>query len=414
MKLQILTLVALSFGCNLSQKGDDRIEDSKAGTTFMVASYNVENLFDQVDAERNRGYGAYRMVATEAATTNWSEGKVIDGIQKSFSEIKADGIRKVLLAIKDGGPEIVGLQEIESQGATDLLFDTLKDLGYIEAKFSGFVKPEEGQRLNGIGMAILSKFPITDYQLLEIANPTSESSIRRPLKEKLRGVMKATIRVKSSSLVVYNNHWKSKGGPESWRMACAAAVEADIQSELETNPNFDYVILGDLNSDYQESKLLVGNKRHNDTEGKSGIEDILLAQGNEELVATDLAAKYNLHYELPESERRTYYWSGGDQWSAIDHLIVGGGLYDRQGISYIDNSFDIADFEDSRFEFLFKEKEVYNRETGITKKVIAPFRWQWIRTLTSEKEAKLRTYDYQHQGEGYSDHLPIFAEFLAR
>ncbi|MDI6687595.1 MAG: hypothetical protein QME06_05165, partial [Desulfobacterales bacterium] len=80
-----------------------------------------------------------------------------------------------------------------------------------------------------------------------------------------------------------------------------------------------------------------------------------------------------------DKKRWSYNFFG--EKNSHDSIIVSKGLYDKNGISYTDNSFD-------RFtpDYLFKGKALY----------------QWQRTDKGKGE---------HLGKGYSDHLPIFACF---
>lgn len=69
---------------------------------------------------------------------------------------------------------------------------------------------------------------------------------------------------------------------------------------------------------------------------------------------------------------------------ALDHIIISPALVDSKGIEYIDGNFD-------RFirDYLFHNRALY--------------RWQ-----------QSRKHPKHHLGKGYSDHLPVFAEFTVR
>jgi hypothetical protein len=88
---------------------------------------------------------------------------------------------------------------------------------------------------------------------------------------------------------------------------------------------------------------------------------------------------YNLWLEIPESRRWSVNFFG--KKDSPDSMIVSRGLYDKKGISYVDNSFDKFDPD-----YLFDNSKV--------------FRWQ------RADRGKGR-----HLGKGYSDHLPIYAKF---
>ena len=348
------------------------------GHELTFVSYNVENIFDQVDVERNSHYGDYRISPNSRnQSSNYGEQVKFNGKFMSFTDVKALGIKKTLLAIDPLGPEIIALQEVESHRALANVFDKLKELGYVSMQFTdwGDMTP------NAIGAGIISKYPIKSFELVG----EESSEVREPL----RRTEKVVLDIYGKELVVFNNHWKSKGSPESKRLAQARMLQAHINQMLLANPKTDYLIVGDLNSDYNENVIIEDG--HNDTHGITGINDEIGSQGDELGVATkSLHKTYNLHYELDRSLRRTAYHNGFG-WSSFDHIILNNGLYDSRGITYVDNSFQIAGFNQPQFSHLFKNNGTTNR-------------WNSQRN---------NTYSHHRTG-GYSDHLPIFARFHIR
>ena len=344
---------------------------------FTVASYNVENLFDQTDHDVNRGYGDYRLIVNEnGMASNYGEPVDFKGQKTSFTAVKIDHIRQVLQAISPRGPEIVGLSEIENEAVLGQLFEAVKDLGYVAHRFAH----EEGKTpLTAVGVGLISKYPIIKSEFIVPATPADSQ-------EALRAILKVTVDVKGHPLVVYVNHWKSKGGPESLRIRCAEALEADIQSMLMLDPNADYMILGDLNSDYNENISMTAVQ--NDSLGRTGINDVLKSQGDELKAAKgDEGAKFNMWYELRREERGSA-WYPQHGWGTLDHIIVGKGIFESQGISYVDNSFRLPNANLPQFKFLFNQDGT-------------PKRWE------GKREGKFT----RHGIEGYSDHLPLFARF---
>lgn len=358
-----------------------RLLEEQAAAEFHVASYNVENLFDQSDEDRNQGYGDYRIQPNaQGQSSNYGTPVEYEGQMLTFTQVKIEGIRKALIGIDPMGPAVVGLVEIESRAAITQLFDRVKDLGYKEVLFSD---TQDGAQPTAIGLGLISKFPVREWSLIQPVNPP----LPQPDVEALRTILKATLDVHGQKLVVYVNHWKSKSGPESQRKACAEALQADLDLVLAANPKADYVILGDLNSDYNERFIMT--PAQNDTQGLTGINDVLKAQGDELKVLknTDPSLKYNLLYELERGSRKTA-WHAGFGWSTLDHMIIGSGMYDQAGITYVDNSFQPAASYLPRLGFLFNED-------GST------HRWEQVRNglVTT------------HKVGGFADHAPIFARF---
>ncbi|MBI5676042.1 MAG: helix-hairpin-helix domain-containing protein [Nitrospirae bacterium] len=316
--------------------------------TFKVASYNVENLFDLTvkgteypEYIPNTGYG-------------WT---------KDIANIKYNNIAG---AIKDLGADVIALQEVESKEALTSLRNRLNDLG---ADYPYFAIADS--RAAPVKCAILSKFPIIDREEIQVDNPMA------------RNILKVTLDIAGNRIILFINHWKSKNGPESLRIAYAKTLKREIDKLKE---DADFILIGDFNSNYDEYKTFRDSDKLDDTVGITGINHILRTVKDSEMVNENLLTEqakneslYNLWLEVRETGRWSYIFSGKKE--SPDSIIVSKGLYDNKGISYSDNSFD-------KFQpgYLFKDGTIY--------------RWQ----MTERGRGK-------HIGKGYSDHLPIFAYF---
>lgn len=385
--LKMLIPIALENSTGTVRVAGNLLEEA-AQSEFTVVSYNVENLFDTTDDERNSGYGDYRISPNDRGYfSNWGEMQVVDGVNVSFTDIKIANILKALEAIEAGGPAVVGLQEIESKAALDLLLEKSRHLGYVAAQFTEWPLNEIP---NAVGLGVLSKFPIKSWKLISVDHPAGLEDQEAP-REPMRRILKVVLDVMGHDLIVYNNHWKSKGGPESWRMESAKALQADIEADAAVagSSRVDYIILGDLNSDHNENAVI--EDRHNDTDGLTGINTILRAAGDELNTLRERdRSKFNLHYERERSERRTA-WHEGFGWSSMDHIIIGSGMYDAKGITYVDNSFQPPSAGLPRLNFLFNEDGTTNR---------------WIQL----RDGNIT----RHMVGGYSDHAPLSARFEIR
>lgn len=318
--------------------------------TFKVASYNVENLFDLTMEGTeypvyipNTGYG-------------WTE---------DIANIKYTNIARV---INDLGSDVVALQEVESKEALISLRNRLKDLGadypYLEIADSNATP---------VKCAVLSKFPIVEKKEIQIDEVDNEIA---------RNILKITLDIDGSRIILFINHWKSKQGPESMRIVYAKTLRREIDKLKE---DVDFVLIGDFNSNYNEYKTFRSSGRLNDTGGTTGINHILKTIKDSEMVDEKILTKqaaneylYNLWLEVSKTRRWSYIFSKEE---SPDNIIVSKGLYDDKGISYSDNSFNTF-----QPDYLFKEKTIY--------------RWQ-------RDESGMG----RHLGKGYSDHLPIFAYF---
>ena len=320
--------------------------DAGVSPRVVVASYNVENLFDlKRDSTEYPGY-----IPDGAA--GWDQGM----LDKKLSQVAR--------VIHDLDADILALQEIESRRALTLLNQRLKT----PYPYTAIAD----QKPTTVKCALLSRHPI-------------KSAAEIPVPQKsARNILKAEIEIAGRALIVFVNHWKAKSGPESERLPYARALANAID---DLAPGADFVVTGDLNANYNEFQTFQDDRELNDTGGITGINHILnTVQGSRLVDERRLNRKresgiylYNLWLELRPDRR----WSSRffHQENSPDHIIVSPGLYDNQGISYIDNSFDKFD-------------PGYLFDGGRIK------RWQ------RGDQGRGR-----HLGRGFSDHLPVFAWF---
>lgn len=318
------------------------------GTEVKIATYNVENLFDLMDDGNE--YEEY------IPNTSW-------GWNASMQRTK---LRHTAQVLQEIGADIVGLQEIESERA-------LKDLK-AELNRRGLYYPYHAfsrSKNTTVSVALLSRYPI------QSVTNHSPGAHRR-----FRNIMEVKVDLEGKPLRIFVNHWKSKSGPESMRIQ-SARVLAKRLAELSSDE--PYVLLGDFNSHYEEYRTFLKSRRHNDTNGVTGINHILRTIDEGQNPVTYAALKrcggclYNLWYELPESQRWSHQYK--KHYEGLDHIIIPPSLADGRGIEYVRGSF-------KRFSppYLFYKGKIY--------------RWQHS-----------RGHPKRHLGEGYSDHLPLYALF---
>ncbi|BAF72797.1 endonuclease/exonuclease/phosphatase family protein [Sulfurovum sp. NBC37-1] len=312
---------------------------------FKVASYNVENLFDA--NHQGTEYEEYI-----PGKHNWT---------KRMAEIKLDHTTEVLC---DLDADIVALQEIENESVFNALQKRLKRVG-CPYRYSAITHKKGAP----IQVALLSRFPLKKHRDLQVS-----------FSPYVRNILEVEAEVDGYPLTIFANHWKSKSrkGVESKRIAYARTLEKRI---LSMPASKEYIILGDLNSNYDAYLTLP--KKLNDTQGKTGINHILKTIDNNKLISKSQIRKApeGMHYstwnELSYKERWSHRFYG--HRSTLDHILLPPSMFDGKGIDYVNNSFRV--FKTDR---LFTSKGYINR-------------WQI-------KNGK-------HTGRGYSDHLPVYAIF---
>ena len=145
------------------------------------------------------------------------------------------------------------------------------------------------------------------------------------------------------------------------------------------------ILLGDFNSHYEENILFKRKRKHNNTDGKTGINDILNTKEYKNSASASKIDKghfYNLWYDTQNENRYSYIYRGKKE--ALDNILVSSSLLKSSHIEYIQKS-----IESYKPKYLLKGKNIY--------------RWQM-----SRKKPRV------HRGKGYSDHLAVTAKFLVK
>ena len=314
--------------------------------TFSIASYNVENLFDL-----NKDGNEYSEFIPDTKA-NWNE--------ENFN-IKINNLTKV---IKDLDADIIALQEIENRELMQLLLKKLPNY-----KYYSFIKYPD----SAIGIGFLSKIKIKENKNLDVK---VRNKIYRP-------ILETTFVHENIEFKIFNNHWPSKASAESYRVKYAKNLQERVTLLPE---DYDYILIGDFNSDYNEMQTFKTNHKLNNSRGITGINQILNTVIDDKFVTYDDIWKnekrvhYNLWLDIPTNERFSSKYKGGNV--TPDNILISPALFDTKKVSYIPNSFTV-----------FKPNYLY--ENNIVK------RWQM-------NENTLNT---SHKGEGFSDHLPIYAKF---
>ncbi|HIP12222.1 MAG TPA: endonuclease/exonuclease/phosphatase family protein [Arcobacter sp.] len=304
---------------------------------FKVASYNVENLFDQ----QNNGTEYKEYIPNKHKWNLTAYKTKLQNTSKVIKELDAD---------------IIALQEIESLQALKDLKSKLSIYSYHK-----FTK----KRKSAIGLGFLSKYPIISYK----------NVIVDKYNQRERDILRITVRIENKKLIIYNNHWRSKRAKESKRVRYAKALIKDIKT---LSKDEDYIILGDLNSNYDEFLSFKYDKNLNDTFGITGINQVLNTSLNgnilrlNEFLKINKLAHYNLWLELKGNKRFSSKYRSHN--NTPDNIILSKSLFDSENISYKQNSFQV-----------FKPSYVY-------------------------KNNKIKRWN-THKNSGYSDHLAIYAGF---
>ena len=350
----LVSLLPLA-GCGRAADETSVLEEASGRPEeFSVVTYNVENLFDA------DGLAVFEDYVESDADHSYSPRHILN---------KLRGISDVLKTFGDGqGPEVIAFSEIEIDFSPDskvtdyaaflqkyegttvekmlttelndeirglpaeaLLLKHLADegmTGYVVA--IGQDEPDLQALSNGSASrrkaqknVLFSKFPIASQR----SHPTEDA----------RDILEAELSIEGHSFYVFVNHWKSGASStesEQTRRANARTLRERVGQIFSDDPSADILLAGDFNSHHNQSQRYPRM-------APTGLNDILGSQGREaaSAAATEFSL-YNLWYELPLTERRSDHHQG--LWGTLMQKMITPGLYDYNGIQYVDNSFEVV------------------------------------------------------------------------
>ncbi|MEM9399224.1 MAG: endonuclease/exonuclease/phosphatase family protein [Verrucomicrobiota bacterium] len=394
----ILFISFLLWGCSkdaaqdsYEARAEDEIPSSQTygkPTRFTVVAYNVENLFD-IDGKSN--FPDYRPPSLEHPR----------GYTASHLLTKLENIAEVLSKFRNGeGPDIILFQELESDltpndwdGTFEQFLAETENLSTYEILTSELAENYQHLPIEVWLWRILFETGLGDYNVAmadhrnnPLGRPTAHRNgifTKFPIISSdthhsagARSIQEVKVDIDGNALTLFNNHWKSGTASEESeliRTGNARVLRTRVDAVLKENPQADFIIAGDFNSHYNQKYLFPGMER-------TGINDVLGIQGDELAIRTtedpNAPSLYSLWYELPAEKRYSEIFNF--EHYTLMNMIIPRGLYDYQGIQYVDNSFRVIAVPGLNA----------NEISGV------PKRWS-----------------FANNGYGYSDHFPIAANF---
>ncbi len=346
---------------------------------FTVVAYNVENLFDLDGVAGYDDYQPARYTPAHALTKLGNIARVVARFEGGrgpdvlmLCEVEADATPgpnppdyEALLApyARMRLDEMLGAKfdpRVADLPAEALLLKAFHDAGLTGYRVvtGEMGPPPPGEKRQEIKNVVFTRLPIARAR----AHATPGA----------RAILEVEVSVDGAPLYLFVNHWKSGASDpetEPIRAANAATLRARLDEILRADPHADIILGGDFNSQYNQ-------KQRYPRMARTGMDDVLRAQGDELAIRGPAQDLYNLWHELPPPERGSDTYRG--EWGTLMHLIVSRGLYDFRGVQYVDNSFAVAKFPGLNAD-----------PRGL------PLRW---------------TFDGP-AGAGCSDHFPIMAKF---
>lgn len=262
---------------------------------FTIVFYNVENLFDTLDAP-----GFKDEEFTPESEKNWDTEKY---------HKKLEDIARVLSSVhRKELPEVIGLAEVENRL---VLEDLVKTKALEKGDYQ--IIHDESPDMRGIDVALLyreGELKSVDFSTIRIDFPFDTSLTTRDILHVQAKVLDG------QKIHFFVNHWSSRYGgqkeSEPKRLYCAVNLRRKIDLLLSSESDPRFIIMGDFNDEPTNRSmlnvLLAGNKRKNIGPG-------------------DL---YNLYYDMHNMEGKgTYFYRGN--WNMLDHIVCSYNLINREG-----------------------------------------------------------------------------------
>lgn len=328
-------------------------QTEKDTLAFRIISYNVENLFDcRHDTLKND----YEFLPDGMRHWNYTKYRK-----------KLDAIARVIIAV--GGwtpPAIVALCEVENDS---VLRDLTQRSVLREAGYRYVMTNSPDQR--GIDVALLYQremFKLLSYQSIPIPGSVGKKKFR-PTRDILHV---SGLLLNKDTLDVFVTHFPSRSGgakeSEPYRLLAARQLKIAADSVYIHRHHPQILIMGDFN-DYPDNESV---EEVMAAKAPPQDKNSLQPQGLYHLLARKAATRKNFG---------SYKYQG--EWGLLDHIIVSGTLLQPTSHLYTnDNKADVFSLP-----FLLTEDKKYGGKQ--------PFR---------------TFYGMKYQA-GYSDHLPVWAEF---
>jgi hypothetical protein len=344
-----MALVLLfSASCTADQSGSP---SSPNPDGYLLVTHNVENLFD---ADGIAVYDDYKPVDANG-NPQYTNVQILN---------KVRNIVRLMQEYGDGnGPDVLMAVEIEadhspsahvtaedflsrwqdttleqmlgdgfSQDVADIPAELLLLKGMWDAGLRGYdvatVEPRQG---NDAPYAVIKNVVFSRLPILHDRTRAHDISDARP-------ILEVWLDVDGVPLATFTNHWKSGASnvqTEATRIQNAQVLRARLDELLTADPDADFILAGDFNSDYNQLQRYTNMS-------ETGINSVLLTSGDERSVKREKNAIYNLWYEVPVDERRSDSYF--ENWGTLMHLMVSPGMYNQGGVTYVDNSFEVGIF----------------------------------------------------------------------
>lgn len=254
----------------------------KEANDVIIASWNIENLFDDIDDPKNDGDNEF----TPSSWRRWTTDRY---------RLKLTNCAEVISMMQ---PDVMVIAEVENR-------HVLEDLCEVLDKVYNYPMPniihKDSTDARGIEVAMISRL-----------KPTRTTWIKPGTG--LRDTVAADFSVGGKKFTVLGNHWKSRFGDkkqaDATRSFMASKARAHWLHLLDEDPAAAVIMTGDFNDDVDDEVPLMS--------GGFSTNRLEVIQEGRKL--------YSLSSALPVEKRRTYFYSQTKTWNSYDQMNVSRGL----------------------------------------------------------------------------------------
>jgi endonuclease/exonuclease/phosphatase family metal-dependent hydrolase len=249
---------------------------------IVVASWNIENLFDAEDDPDNPGDDEF----TASNWRRWTEARY---------RLKLTNCADIISMMK---PDVLVLAEVENKRVLKDLCEVLDNVFHYRMPY---IIHRDSTDPRGIDVAMLARI-----------KPAQTTWIRPGTG--LRDSVAADFKAGGGRFTVIGNHWKSRWGDkkqsDATRSFMASKVKAHWSYLLGKDPAAAIIVKGDFNDDINDPvPREAGGFTTNRAEAVASGEKL-----------------FSLSAELPREKKSTYFYSQTKTWHSFDQMNVSRGL----------------------------------------------------------------------------------------
>lgn len=273
---------------------------AQTSDTFYVASWNVENLFDNVDDPKKED-----SEFTKDGRKEWSNERIYDKMSNLADVMKYMN--------SSSGPDIIGFMEVEHQYLIEkIALNYFPDRNY---KVVGF-ESGDARGIDNYLMYDVDKFELIEFHKIPVVFFNSSYVTR--------DILHVSLMYQDYNLDLFVNHWPSRRGGEERsqprRVNAASTLRRYVDSLALVQEESNFIIMGDFNDEpgnYSLAEILSANKLREET-----------------------SLLYNLAWKSYEQDLGTHLFN--KEFNMLDQIIISKDLVDNQNLEYLEDSFEIV------------------------------------------------------------------------